>query len=44
MYDQEEAGVNKEKYERTELELLEFECEDVLTFSNPDDAYEGERV
>lgn len=37
--------MNKEEYERTELELLEFECEDVLTISpNPDDAYEGERA
>ena len=36
--------MNKETYERTKLELLEFQCEDVLTDSNPDDAYEGERV
>ncbi len=28
--------MNKETYERTKLELLEFECEDVLTDSNPD--------
>lgn len=28
--------MNKETYERTKLELLEFECEDVLTDSNPE--------
>ena len=36
----------KEKYERTELEVIEFETKDVILTSgvNPDDEYEGERV
>lgn len=35
--------MNKETYERAEIELFEFECDDVLTISqNPDDDYDGE--
>ena len=38
--------MKKEKYERTELEFIEFETKDVILTSgvNPDDEYEGERV
>lgn len=37
--------MNKEKYERSELEVIEFRTEDVLTTSgNPDDEYEAERA
>ncbi len=37
--------MKKEKYERTELEVIEFETKDVILTSgvNPDE-YEGERV
>ena len=33
--------MNKEKYERLELEVIEFRTDDVLLISNPDE-YEGE--
>lgn len=38
--------MNKEKYEHSELEVIEFRTEDVLTTSdvNPDDEYEAERT
>lgn len=38
--------MKKEKYERTELDVIEFETKDVILTSdvNPDDEYEGERV
>ena len=38
--------MNKEKYERTEMEVIKFQAEDVILTSgvNPDDEYEGERV
>ena len=32
----------KEKYERTEFEVIRFTSEDVIMTSNPDDEYEGE--
>ena len=32
----------KEKYEHTELEVIEFTTTDVILTSNPDDEYEGE--
>ena len=37
--------MKKEKYERTKLDITEFEAEDVISTSgvNPDDAYELER-
>lgn len=37
--------MNKETYERTELEVIKFQTEDVITTSgseNPDDKWEGE--
>lgn len=34
--------MNKEKYEHTELEVIEFGTADVILTSNPDDEYEGE--
>ena len=34
--------MKKEKYERTELEVIKFTTEDVILTSNPDDEYEGE--
>ena len=34
--------MNKEKYERTELDIIKFEIEDILSLSNPDE-YELER-
>ncbi len=34
----------KERYERTELDVIEFKNEDVILSSNLDDQYEGERV
>ena len=34
--------MNKEKYERTELEVIKFKTADVIMTSNPDDEYEGE--
>lgn len=35
--------MNKESYERTELELIRFKTEDVITTSNSNpDEYEGE--
>ena len=38
--------MNKEAYERTELDVIWFRTEDVIVTSgeNPDDAYEGERA
>ena len=33
--------MNKEKYEHTELEVIDFRTEDVLLVSDPDE-YEGE--
>ena len=38
--------MKKEKYERTEMEVIRLEMEDVILTSgiNPDDDYEGERV
>ena len=38
----EEFRMIKEKYEHTELEVIEFIAADILTYSNPDDEYEGE--
>ena len=37
--------MTKEKYERTEMEVIKFRTEDVLTTSgeNPDDEYELDR-
>ena len=35
--------MKKEKYERTDLEVIEFMTEDILTGSNPDDEYELEK-
>lgn len=37
----EETKMNKEKYDRIELEVVEFRTEDVLLTSGPDE-YEGE--
>lgn len=36
--------MEKEIYQRTELEIIKFQTEDVIMTSNlnPDDAYEGE--
>lgn len=34
----------KEKYENTELEVINFQTEDVIMTSNPDDEYEGIKV
>lgn len=34
----------KEFYETTELEIIAFTTEDIITESNPDDQYEGDRV
>lgn len=36
--------MGKEMYQRTELEIITFQTEDVITTSNPDDKYEGELV
>lgn len=35
--------MKKEKYERTDLEIIEFRTDDILKYSNPDDEYELER-
>lgn len=42
----EETELNKEAYERTELDMIWFRTDDVIVTSgeNPDDAYEGERA
>jgi hypothetical protein len=40
-YTKEETKMNKEKYDRIELEVIEFRTEDVLLTSVPDE-YEGE--
>lgn len=35
--------MEKENYQRTDLEVLMFQTEDIITTSgNPDDVYEGE--
>ena len=36
--------MEKENYQRTELEIIKFQTEDVIMTSNlnPDDTYEGE--
>lgn len=33
--------MSKEKYERTELDIIKFQTEDVIMTSGPDDEYEG---
>lgn len=33
--------MNKEKYERTQLEIIKFETEDVIMTSGAGDEYEG---
>lgn len=36
--------MNKQKYERSEIEVIEFKIDDVIMVSNPDDEYEGDKV
>ena len=36
--------MNKEKYTRSEIEVIEFKTEDVILTSNPDDEYENDKV